>query len=173
MRTKDTMHRFLEVGNSPLKPYPSRVPFWAGGVSRRQLIKTAAGAAGAGFALSSGLSVPARAQEERDGQPLCGRPLPIPHVTDLSAKFGPFAFPHFFLPGPVDNPPSNTKGHDPSTITNFRGFIGQADLNFSGTGTDTATGQSAAYQFHTDMRFMKGVFIGADEREHRGTFAFI
>ena len=52
-------------------------------------------------------------------------------------------------------------------------FVGQVDLTFSGTGTDTKTGAKAAYSFHTDTRFMKGDFIGSDERMHSGAFAFI
>jgi hypothetical protein len=43
----------------------------------------------------------------------------------------------------------------------------------TGTGTDTTTGASDRYGFHTDMRFMAGNFIGTDGRVHRGTFAFI
>jgi hypothetical protein len=64
-------------------------------------------------------------------------------------------------------------GRDPSTITNFDGFIGQVDLTFSGTARDTKTGETATYDFHTDTRFMKGVFIASDERRRRGAFAFI
>jgi hypothetical protein len=51
--------------------------------------------------------------------------------------------------------------------------IGEADLNLSGTGTDTTTGASAPYKFHTDMRFMAGKFLATDGRVHKGTFAFI
>jgi hypothetical protein len=58
-------------------------------------------------------------------------------------------------------------------IFDFDGVIGQADLDMSGTGTDTTTGKSADYTFHTDMRFMKGRFVGTDGRVHRGAFAFI
>jgi hypothetical protein len=87
---------------------------------------------------------------------------------------------HFYFPGTVDGKPSPTdpfgahpEGRDPSTVTNFDGFIGQVDLNFSGTGTDTKTGQTAPYTFHTDTRFMSGEFVASDEQRHRGTLAFI
>jgi hypothetical protein len=65
------------------------------------------------------------------------------------------------------------EGRDPSVIFNFKGFIGQADLNLTGTGTDLTTGQSAPYKFHTDMRFMHGVFVGTDEIERKASFAFV
>jgi len=34
------------------------------------------------------------------------------------------------------------------------------------------TGATGTFNFHTDTRFMKGKFIGSDEQEHDGTFAF-
>ncbi len=58
-------------------------------------------------------------------------------------------------------------------ITDFRGVIGQADLLLIGTGTDLGTGDSAPYNFHTDMRFMNGEFVAADGETHNGAFAFI
>ena len=51
--------------------------------------------------------------------------------------------------------------------------MGNADLIFSGTGTDLNTGASATYDFHADMRFMDGVFIGLDNERHRGSIGFI
>src|SRR5207302_323948 len=77
----------------------------------------------------------------------------------------------FFFPGPVDGPPvaidpepaaAHAAGRDPSLIFNFDGVIGQADLTLIGTGTDTTTGASDRYGFHTDIRFMAGQFIGTD-----------
>ncbi len=114
-------------------------------LTRRNLIRGAAGtAAGAGLLLGSGMRLPALADDDEDKEK-CGLPLPLPHTTA----------------GPS------------STITNFEGFVGNVDLTFSGTGMDTKTGATAPYQFHTDTRFMKGVFIASDERRHHGTFAFI
>jgi hypothetical protein len=82
---------------------------------------------------------------------------------------------HFFFPGPVDADPvtSPNAGHDPSLITDFSGVIAQADLIFSGKGTDLNSGQSAIYDFHCDMRFMSGLFVGLDNEQHNGTFGFI
>ena len=144
-------------------------------LSRRNLIRGAAGtAAGAGLLLGSGVRLSARADED-EGNETCGLALPLPHTT--AGPFGPI---HFYFPGPIDGSAAATdgtgthaEGRDPSTITNFEGFVGQVDLTFSGTGMDTKTGATAPYQFHTDTRFMKGTFIASDERRHDGAFAFI
>ena len=155
-----------------------------GVVSRRKFVGITAGAAGG--VVGSGLWTPAQSQHddddrERDGQGrACPEQNPIPHVNSgPPAGFGAF---HFFFPGPVDGSPAATDpepqpahaaGRDPSMIFDFDGLIGQADLDLTGTGTDTTTGVSAHYGFHTDMRFMIGKFAGTDGRVHRGAFAFI
>lgn len=150
-------------------------------VSRRQFVGISAGAAGG--VLGSGLWTPALGDHdddrEREGD-RCPEQQPIPHVNaGPPAGFGAF---HFFFPGRVDGALAATDpepaaahaaGRDPSTIFDFDGVIGQADLNLTGTGTDTTTGVSAVYGFHTDMRFMAGKFVGTDGRVRRGTFAFI
>lgn len=144
-------------------------------VLRRGFLQTAAGAV-----LSSGLWTPARADDDKgDGEGeggRCGQPLPIPYSHP-----GPFGSTvHGYFPGPIDGslfPTDGTgahpEGRDPSTITNFAGVVGEVDAVFSGTGMDTVTGQKASYSFHTDTRFIKGQFIGSDERIHTGAFAFI
>jgi len=137
-------------------------------LSRRNLIRGAAGsAAGAGLLLGSGVRFPALAQEA--AQETCrDLPRPIPHISTPPGG-------HFFFPGPVNASPvtSPNTGHDPSTITDFQGMIGQADLFFTGTGTKLDTGESMTYGFHTDWRFMTGVFIGVDGLQHNGTLSFI
>jgi hypothetical protein len=154
-------------------------------VSRRRFFGMGAGAAGG--VLGSGLWTPALGEHDdddrdrdRDGRP-CPEQNPIPHVNMAAGPqtFGAF---HFFFPGPVDGSPAATDpepqaahaaGRDPSLIFDFDGVVGQADLNLTGVGTDTTTGSSAPYGFHTDMRFMAGRFVGTDGRVHRGAFAFI
>jgi hypothetical protein len=59
-------------------------------------------------------------------------------------------------------------GVDPSSITDFNGFVGVADVQ--GTGT-TNTGETLL--FDTDMRFMSGVYVGVDGAVHKGAFGFI
>jgi hypothetical protein len=137
-------------------------------VSRRHLIRGAAGtAAGAGFLLGSGLRMPALAQEAAH-ESCRDLPRPIPHISSPPGQ-------HVFFPGPVNADPvtSPNTGHDPSTLTDFQGMIGQADLFFTGTGTKLDTGESATYGFHTDWRFMTGIFIGVDGLQHNGTLSFI
>jgi hypothetical protein len=118
-------------------------------------------AAMAGGAVLLGSSIPSKVWAQDEGLPgLCDLPVPIPHITSPPGA-------HFFFPAPVST------GADPSVIFNFKGFIGQADLTLTGTGTDLTTGASAPYHFHTDMRFMHGVFVGTDQEERHATFAFV
>ena len=142
-------------------------------LTRRNLIRGAAGtAAGAGLLLGSGLRSPALADDDDEGKhnKCKALPRPIPHIT------GPG---HFFFPGPADGSAPSTfphfpfAGFDPSTITDFKGVIAQADLDFDGIGTNLETGQSVPYHFHTDWRFFKGTFVAIDGLEHRGTQTFI
>jgi hypothetical protein len=142
-------------------------------LTRRNLIRGAAGtAAGAGLLLGSGLRSSALADDEDEGKHDKCKALarPIPHIT------GPG---HFFFPGPPDGSAPSTfpnfpvAGFDPSTITDFKGVIAQADLDFDGMGTNFETGQSVPYHFHTDWRFFRGTFVAVDGLEHRGTQTFI
>jgi len=150
-------------------------------VSRRRFFGTTAAAAG--LALGSTLWTPARADDDNDenGKGSCPAGQPIPHINAITKGItGGCANMHFFFPGHADGTASGTdpegahpNGRDPSTVFNFDGVLGQADLNLTGTGTDLTTGASAPYGFHTDMRFMAGKFVGTDGRVHNGAFAFI
>src|SRR5205823_5318043 len=64
-------------------------------------------------------------------------------------------------------------GVENSSITDFDGAIGFADVQGTGTGTDRLTGQSETLLFDSDMRFMRGVYVGQDGGVRRGTFAFV
>jgi hypothetical protein len=132
---------------------------------------------GAGAVLGSGLWAPAvvAADDDDDQGKSCGVPLPNPHTT--AGPFGPL---HFYFPGPIDGSAAPTdatgthpEGRDPSTVTNFEGFVGAVDMNFSGPARDTKTGVEALYTFHTDSRFMVGDFIASDQKRHKGAFAFL
>ena len=122
-------------------------------LSRRQFMRTAAGATGA--VLGSGLWVPTTVLAD-DGMP---RPIPggitVPGFTKVF---------HVFLP---------VQGTEASTITDFHGGISFAEIMGHGTGTNTKTGQTKRLIFDVDIRFMKGTFIATDSKEHRGTFALI
>jgi len=88
-------------------------------------------------------------------------PVPIPGGLQLLGPTGPVF--HVFLPAP---------GVEPSTITNFNGFVGWAAVG--GMGTHTVTGEAPEHlPFGADVRFMRGEFVGADGRNHHGAFAFI
>jgi hypothetical protein len=102
-----------------------------------------------------------------------GTPLPIPGLFfNPPAPPNPFGGPaiHFGLPGPADNttPSIPTVGGEPSTITDFNGFIGVGHVE--GTGTDN---HGHTLFWVADFRFMDGVFQGDDSRIHQGTFVFI
>jgi hypothetical protein len=59
-------------------------------------------------------------------------------------------------------------GGEPSTITDFNGFVGVAHVQ--GTGTD---GQGHTLLWDADLRFMQGDYRGVDGRLHSGTFGFV
>ena len=156
---------------------------YARNISRRGLL-TGVGVTGGGLLLGSAFPLTTFAEDDDHEQPgdageLCSSPDPIPHVNEaVLAGFGVKA--HFFFPGSVEGTPATTDptgahpgGRDPSAIYDFKGFIGSADLNLTGTGTDLNTGMSGKYTFHTDSRFMSGVYLGTDGQKRRGNFGFI
>jgi hypothetical protein len=131
----------------------------------------------AGGAILLGSAIPAKlSAEDNEGPPgICDLPVPIPHIN-----IPPAGGAHFYSPGPVsgavaptDHSGSHPEGRDPSAIFNFKGFVGDGDFNLTGTGTDLETGATAPYTFHTDIRFMSGVFVGTDQIERHATFAFV
>jgi hypothetical protein len=145
-------------------------------VSRRGFFSRAVMASGAALL---GASIPDKvwaAEAGPCGAPeLCDFPVPIPHINVPPPGGG-----HFYFPGPVSGAAAPTdpsgahpEGRDPSVIFNFKGLIGQGDFNLSGTGIDLDTGETAPYTFHTDMRFMLGVFVGTDELPRKASFAFV
>jgi hypothetical protein len=119
-------------------------------------LRTAAGVTG--LALGGGLAVPAAAE----ARPNPVAPKPIPGGMRLLGDV-PEVF-HFFLPEP---------GNEPSTITDFNGFVAVARIQGTGTGTDPETGEEVDLLFDADMRFMKGEYVGVDGRRHRGAFALV
>ena len=63
-------------------------------------------------------------------------------------------------------------GIDPSSIGDFSGQVGVADVQ--GTGTATyADGSTERLLFDTDMRFMSGSYVGFDGAVHSGAFALV
>ena len=63
-------------------------------------------------------------------------------------------------------------GLDPSSITDFNGFVGVADVQ--GTGTATyPDGSTETLLFDTDMRFMTGTYVAQDGQTYRASFGFV
>ena len=76
---------------------------------------------------------------------------------------------HVFGPAAID--PVDA---EPSTITDFNGFVGLAYISGTVTRTNTATGEVLTLPFvNSDMRFMQGIFRGTDGYLHHGAFAFV
>lgn len=121
-------------------------------VSRRRLIQGGAGLFGV-VALQGG-----GAPRVSAGRPkLEPRPIPGGFAEDFSIV-------------PVDPlihvlPPS--VGFEMSTITDFNGVVGAAEIR------GTATDGDLTYDFDVDMRFMKGRYIGVDGQLRDAAFAFV
>ena len=136
----------------------------AGGavMSRRDFLRTAGAVllgASLGTALSSKLWQPRLVSAHSASDP-----VPIPGGTP--ALGGGF---HVFAPAGPD--PADA---EPSTITDFNGFLGLAYVSGTVTRTNTRTGEVRTLPFvNSDMRFMKGVYRGQDGQIHRGTFGFV
>ena len=91
-------------------------------------------------------------------------PVPIPGGTPLLG--GGF---HVYGPGTIDPPDA-----EPSSITDFNGFVGIGFINGTVTRTNTQTGESVILPTQaSDMRFMKGVYRGMNGEFHNGTFGFV
>jgi hypothetical protein len=129
------------------------------GMTRRQLARAAAGTAVLGGVFGSGLLKPGLADTRASFAP-----VPIPGGTPLLNGMY-----HFFGPNSID--PIDA---EPSTIMNLNGFVGLAYISGMVTQTNTQTGEVLRLPtIHSDMRFMQGVFRGADGRVHDGTFALV
>src|SRR5438477_10388000 len=116
-------------------------------ISRRGFIGGAAGAAGAVAGL--GLLSPVAGLAKK---PFNATPTPTATVNNI----GGLDF-HLSFFGP---------GNDPTSITDFNGFVGVADVQ--GTGTATyADGSHETLLYDTDMRFMQGVYVGQDGAVHK------
>jgi hypothetical protein len=140
-------------GNRP-KPR-GHAHFWqrAAAMSRRNFLGAAGGAAAAGLAFPS----LAHASSST-------LPNPIPGGLDLFSLLGLPSGPifHVYLPGTAP---------ELSTITDFNGFIGQAEVLGTWSGGNVTVPPNS--QFDADMRFMAGEYIGRDGKHHQGVFGFI
>ena len=121
--------------------------FWDRAMSRRRLLGSAAGAAGA---LVAGGAFRGALAGNSDPKPIPGGLVAGDHGY------------HLYLPG---------EGMEPSTITDFNGVV--AIQQVQGTGMGRQGGIVAPFPFEVDVRFMKGKYIAEDGKLRSGTFAFI
>jgi hypothetical protein len=143
-----------------------RIPFPSQGIlcarrrmSRRSFLHAAAGTL---TAVGAGLLWPTPTfAAARDAKPIPG--------GGPNPDGGPFV--HANLPGPADAVPRN--GNEPSTITDFDGFIGVAHVQGTGTGTDTNTGNTTPLLFDADVRFMQGIYQRVDGGFGQAAFGFV
>jgi hypothetical protein len=122
------------------------------GVSRRRFIGRTAGAAGAVLGASVLLPRMSIAGETENAAP-----NPIPYGVTVGGVFF-----HLSFFGPTVAP---------GVIADFKGLVGVADVRGSGKAT-YPDGSSETLLYDTDMRFMKGEYVGKDGEVHRGTFGF-
>ena len=123
-------------------------------LSRRKFLGSAVGAAGLVLGWKAGLAQAAGSKE----------PVPVPGSLNLGGK-------HFNVSAPFAFGPAN---QDPSTITDFDGFVGLAYISGMVTETNVKTGHSRRLPFLTsDMRFMQGFYRDGKGRVRAGTFALI
>lgn len=148
-------------------PYRGHKHFAQRLLNRRGFLERAGLSVGAvaGMGLLGGAAVPAfggRARSANQGRNgiTAVDPQPIPGGLELLGPGTPLF--HLFLPG---------SGAEPSTITDFNGFVGWAAVG--GHGTHTTGGLSSHLPFESDMRFFMGEYIGVDGKHHHGAFAFI
>ena len=132
-------------------------------MSRRQFMLMAAGTTG--LLLSPRLVSPLLAANSAE-------PRPIPGGLQFLAPDDNTVF-HVFAPGypfPTQVDPAT---NDPSVITDFKGRIGLAYVQGTGTHTDLTTGKERHLPFEVDLRFMKGEYVGLDGQNHHGAFALV
>jgi hypothetical protein len=126
--------------------------FWERALTRRQFLATTGLAGGA--VVTSSIWMPLLAEASGSAGPT---PIPYgPGVPGLEAF-------HFQFPG---------TDFDESSIFDFKGLVGVADIDGPGAGMYGGKPIVDA-SFGSDNRFMKGTYIGTDGKRHHGTFAFI
>lgn len=121
-------------------------------LSRRGFLGGSGAAAGALF--GAGVLAPGKLAAKTGN----AAPNPIPGGMTVAGQLF-----HVYFFGPTAMP---------ATINDFNGFVGVAEVQGTGTATNP-DGSRETLLFDTDMRFMKGVYVGQDGAVHKGTFGFI
>ena len=143
-------------------------------ISRRGFARTAAGVA-AGVAFSAGVWIPGLAEakekendkDEKEKEKKSSQPVPI---RGGSPKLGG----SFHVFGPTPDGSFDPIDAEPSTITDFNGFVGLAYISGTVQRTNKRTREVRTLpMISSDLRFMTGVFRGVDGRVHEGAFALV
>ena len=145
----------------------SRIPRWSvpslGRLrSRRRFLETAASTCCG--ALGAGLLLPPLARAG-GGDVVLPNPIPGGYTGEQLGCPGVTEFFH------VRNPSQG--GDEPSTITDFHGFHGDAHMQGTGIATNTETGDQTSLFYDVDLRFMKGDYVGVDGKHHHRAFALV
>jgi hypothetical protein len=108
------------------------------------------------------------AELEDEGGKILPAPRPIPGGDVIPPQI------HVFEPGtpgkhlPYTGAPLEGLNVEPSTITDFKGFIAQAYHVGTATGND-----GKRYSLETDVRAYQGEYVAVDGSHQRGTFALL
>jgi hypothetical protein len=127
------------------------------GFSRTQFLRR--GAAVVGGVAGLGLTGTATA----GGRPSAD-PRPIPGGLLIDQNFNITVVPA----NPTVHVAPPAIGFELSTITDFNGSVGAAEIQGTARGSDGST-----YTFDADMRFMQGVYVAMDGRLRQGSFGFV
>jgi hypothetical protein len=128
-------------------------------VARRRFLQLAVGSAAGAAALGSGVLRPARAWADGDARRSITLAKPIPGG--------------FTMPGVTFHVFDVAEGNEPSTVYDFDGVTALAHHSGTGVGVDRQTGVRKQYFTDSDLRLMRGRFVGTDGKTHHGTFGFI
>lgn len=140
------------LAGSPIADHPhAHAHFWDRALTRRDFL-AASGLAG-GAVVTAGAWMPVLAESAKSA------PRPIPYGTMVGGKL-------FHFQGTSAN-------KDESSIYDFKGTAAVANIQGPGAGTHNGAPLAANAQFGSDNRFMKGLYVGTDGKQHRGTFGFI
>jgi hypothetical protein len=140
-------------GNPPL--FRGHSHFWKRAMSRRNFAGTAAAVAGLAAGARLALAPRALAAGSPDPRPIPGGIQPFGPGTPVF---------HVFIIG---------SGEEPSTITDFNGVSGVAQVDGTWSGGGVVPPPGVPLVFDTDMRFMSGEYIGLDGTHHNGGFVFV
>jgi hypothetical protein len=127
------------------------------GFSRTQFLRRGAAVMGGVAGLGLAGTAPAGAR------PSAG-PRPIPGGFLIDANFNFSVVPA----NPTIHVAPPAIGFEMSTITDFRGSVGAAEIQGTAHGSDHTT-----FGFDADMRFMEGLYVATDGRLRRGSFGFV